>query len=266
SSLIANIERAKYINLAFKEKTNSPHKSLIAIPLKDHHGHIFGVLRCINKEQNARIMHVFVKGDSEFLQIVTGILSGYIKQVEFYEKRVEAMKHFAHESRQPMQTMWYELGIIGHVANRLKINSVDFNNSFLGIKNDMTIMLTNVKNSERMFLGSSEFKLSPVDIQKMLASILESFNYASNPIKSSLESCPKLRVFQQGLHQVFVNLLVNAQRYSNRGSEIRVLYKEHLHFPYEGWHRFDIINMGIGVDEDAKDKIFDIPFFRTEAA
>lgn len=266
SALVYDLDKCKYTRKVFVEKANSAHKSIIAMPLFNALGEPVGVIRCINKKKAGNLLHTFVKGDLELLNIITGIISGYLIYKEYDEQRNKALAHFGHENRSPVSGLQYSLELLDFYLNE-KQNTAQANKHLRHCMQELAVIKHNTNNTESILLGKDEdvvkYDFRKCNLNEMLKKIAELFA-GRNKIISNTGKAPELYVDEKRMYQVFYNLLYNAVRYSNKSSTIEVYYEKDTHYPYE--HKFKFVNEGIGVEIGEEDKIFEIPNYRSHKA
>ncbi len=103
---------------------------------------------------------------------------------------------------------------------------------------------------------------SPADVRQALEKTLSLVRYDKNfrniSISTNLQSMPLMRVDQDRLQQVFLNLILNARDAMPDGGDLSISLKL-----VGGNARFIFEDTGSGIDPDIADKIFD-PFFTTK--
>ena len=79
-------------------------------------------------------------------------------------------------------------------------------------------------------------------------------------IVTSISEMPPMILDKERIVQVFINLLKNAIRYSNKNSTIEIFYKFN-----DGQHEIKFVNYGIGIPIEDSEKIFEL-FSRSKNA
>lgn len=265
--MVYNLDKCADTYRIFMEQSKTDHKSLIAMPLMTAPSEeVFGVVRCINKEKNQRLLHVFVEGDLELLKVIGGILTGYIKYKEYDEIRNTALSHFAHENRGPISGLEYSLEILKMILVRdFGKMTNDVSTKMYDMASEIEVLKNNIQNTENMYLEKNrkrqKYDYEKCDMKKLTKRIAEllrgknSVNVIANTSKS-----PELFVDEKTMHQVFYNLISNAVNYSKSGTTVEIFYNQDENYP--NWHRYDIQNWGIGVPEGEERKIFDVKNYR----
>lgn len=266
--LVYDVEKCIHTNAVFMEATESNHKSLIAFPLIDSNGKVFAIIRCINKSVNDRLLHVFVQGDLDLLQLIGKALSGYIKNREFYESRKETMTHFAHENRGPMQAIGDWMSILQFTLRRFNMPfSKDLVQSLNGLDSNFAVVKQNIQNTEVFFLndeGEGELDMSICNLKEILAELTKLF-IGENKLISRVKEDVFISGNKDAIYQVFYNLVLNAKRYSGKGGKIYVNYTLMTNYDNEGWHKISVVDFGIGIEEGEEVNVFK-KYFRTEKA
>ena len=162
-----------------------------------------------------------------------------------------------HELRNP-------LGVIKNAAYYIK-TKVGTDDQKLA--KHLTIMEREIKNSNRIIsdlLGFSRTRLpsiAPSDINKIVDNALEVVEMPENVllVKEFDASLPKAMVDPDQMHQVFVNLGLNAVQAMNEGGQLKVKTRS-----ADDYIEVEFNDTGCGIPQENLKKLFD-PFFSTKA-
>ncbi len=109
---------------------------------------------------------------------------------------------------------------------------------------------------------ASREEMAPVDMGNLIRSVSEAMEIKANRygdhIRLKFRQDLIVRGQEERLRQVFINLIDNAVKYGETGTEIRI---------YGGWHKgrimFSVTNQGKVMDRDELEHIFE-PFYRAD--
>jgi two-component system phosphate regulon sensor histidine kinase PhoR len=151
-------------------------------------------------------------------------------------------------------------GVGGEVEGRQK----KYLEEIYGSTQRMTDLINALLNISRIELGTFVLKTEPLDLVKIIESILNELALQINgkklDLKTNFEKVPIIE-FDHNVFRIIVeNLITNAIRYSQAGSPIMVSLEHDGSFI-----RLIVSDKGCGIPEAARDKIFD-KLFRAENA
>jgi signal transduction histidine kinase len=122
----------------------------------------------------------------------------------------------------------------------------------------------------RIEAGRMQLRLAPVDLGEVVADVVTEMQPLANgrdqKVQTRLEPLAKLDADRDKLHQIVVNLLSNAIRYTPQGGQITLDVDEAPRDRYPGgWARLRVRDNGVGIAEDDRKRIFD-PFLHAQPA
>jgi signal transduction histidine kinase len=127
----------------------------------------------------------------------------------------------------------------------------------------LTQLINNILDFSRIEAGRKEYRLSPTDLTRVVASVLETYRFQIEQQGFTLEEAidadlPLVQADGEALTQALLNLLNNAIKYSRDDKRIRVETRR------EGDSvRLTVVDHGIGVAKPEQKKIFE-KFYRAE--
>ncbi len=264
--IVYDIDQNPYTYKIFVEITKTEHKSIVVIPLKNESGEYFGALRCINKVKEGFLLPFFVESDLELIKLISGITMSFMLNYEFHERRQNAMIQFAHESRIPMQAIEDDKAVLEFQLKKyISVMPQGIQETLDILTKNVALLMNNVLNSENLFLENTEvvkMEFKKTSLHNLIKRLNKLF---ISKIISNTADAPDLYVDEKQIYQVFYNLILNAQRYSNKGSSIKIFYELSKIHPTIGYHQFKIQNEGIGINEGEEEMIFQ-PYYRSEEA
>jgi two-component system phosphate regulon sensor histidine kinase PhoR len=206
-----------------------------------------------------------------------GITAGIIVFRDITERRElnEAKSNFisiaSHQLRTPLVSMrWYSEMLYAGDVGRLNKEQKDFvshiYNSALKMNEVINLLLTMAKVES----GQTETKTVKLDFYDFTRDVLKELEFQIKQKKLKVEvvtegSLPEIEFNVSILRQVVTNLIANSIRYTPSGGRIEIKIDAKKLKRKKGEIVFSVKDNGIGIPEDAKEKIF-TRFFRAENA
>jgi signal transduction histidine kinase len=201
------------------------------------------------------------------LAIITGswlIVSNLNSELTLARQKTDFVSNVSHELKTPITSirMFSELLAEGRVTDSTK------QRSYLKIITAETARLTrlinNVLDFSRMERGEKKYNFQPCDLTDIVHSTAETFrpHLEASGFKFDCELTPasiSVRGDADALSQIIVNLLSNAEKYSNGGKEITLqLAQKQSPLPHA---EIRILDRGSGVPRGSEEKVFE-KFYR----
>ena len=192
------------------------------------------------------------------------IVSDLNRQLTLARQKTDFVSNVSHELKTPLTSirMFSELLAEGRIADPAK------QRSYLAVITAETARLTrlinNVLDFARIERGEKKYHFQKCDLASLVRETAESYRPHLESAGFSLEcELPDTPVFVEGdrdaLAQVIVNLLSNAEKYSDSCKEMSLrLHRVSTPLPYA---EFKVEDRGLGVPEGCEEKIFE-QFFR----
>lgn len=266
---VLNIKDAQSHNSPFIEFIKSDQESAMVIPMIKKDGACAGVVLLMGKEGDEHaISTTYWEHDIKGIEFIVSILT---RISESDTERLTFLSQLSHEMLAPVTELVYDNDLTVNVAER---NPDSFTRRQLISKLRENIdrnMLFKYIISDTEFIYSTagrRIEYNIVKQNKPQAILLDAIRLMEKEahakglsITTHIKQMPPLYFDKERMMQVFINLLKNAIRYSDRGTEINVSYD----LGNNGFHEICFANDGIGVQIDEKESIFEL-FHRGEAA
>jgi signal transduction histidine kinase len=164
----------------------------------------------------------------------------------------------SHELRTPLNAIigFSEL-LMDRILGSLNKEQADCVGDIHSSGERLTVMINDVLDLSRIEAGKLDIKLEPVGIEDLLKSVFgEMGQLLSSKSQVLHQDYPTAAMDfvsdQKLLHQVLINLVTNASKYSPPGSDITVSVK-----PDESFVKFSVEDHGVGLKPDLRDKVFE---------
>src|SRR5262249_53090682 len=219
--------------------------------------------------QSARALEVMLGGLVAFLVLAIGIGSWLVaadlkRQIMLARQKTDFVSNVSHELKTPLTSirMFAELLAEG------RVNEPEKRRSYLGIITAETARLTrlinNVLDFSRMERGEKKYKFEHCDLRELARETAETYrpHLETNGFKFECR-LPEAPIAVNGdrdaLAQVLVNLLSNAEKYSDSHKEIALeLARQEQPLPHV---EVKVLDRGLGVPKGSEEKIFE-KFYR----
>lgn len=192
------------------------------------------------------------------------IVSDLNRQLKLARQKTDFVSNVSHELKTPLTSirMFSDLLAEGRVRDSAKQHS--YLNIISAETARLTRLINNVLDFSRMERGEKKYDIRDCDLGAVVRDTIDSY-------RPHLENCGfalaceiepsgfPVRGDCDALAQVIVNLLSNAEKYSNGCKEIRVQVVRSPGSP--AWAEVRILDRGIGVPRESSDRIFD-KFYR----
>jgi signal transduction histidine kinase len=239
-------------------------KNLTAVPLTTGRKPI-GILKAVNAESGS-----FDDDDERFLSVLGSQVGSVIDAIRARESerallselreldrtRSEFISMLAHELRGPMTTIMgfgYTLRDSGDkLDDEKKLHVIS---TMVRETERLSRMVTDLLDLSRMEAGSLKYECEPLEIKDFTDALIETHSSLKAHHFVEIEvpdGLPKVLADRDRLHQVFINLLTNATRYSAEGTTITLRAED-----ADDHVRVAVSDQGIGIQKEDADRIFE---------
>jgi len=179
-------------------------------------------------------------------------------------QKTDFVSNVSHELKTPLTSirMFAELLAEGRVHEPEK--QKNYLNIITAETARLTRLINNVLDFSRMERGEKEYHFTPCDLVCLARETADVFRphleAAGFVFKTELPDLPvTIRADKDAVAQIIVNLLSNAEKYSNGNKEIELELKRHVE-PVP-WVELTVLDRGPGVPREAQERIFE-KFYR----
>lgn len=195
------------------------------------------------------------------------------RERELDQMKQDLLSQISHDLRTPLSLIKNALGIVlAQKAGALTPEQL----RFLSIANKnadkLAHLLDTILDLDRIRRGKLELEIELVDVEQVIDAALATFHPIAEQKRITLEkqcaeALPKVYADAGRLEQILNNLLQNAIKFTAEGGRvwIRALPYTDPADPQTSWVRIDVQDTGIGIPEDARERIFE-GYYRGAAA
>lgn len=266
---VMNIKDARIHQSHFIEFIKGGNESAMVIPMIKKDGSCIGVVLILGKMRGQScISTIYCEYDIDHIEFIVNMLT---RMSESDTEKLTFIAQLSHELLAPVTELVYD--------NDLTVNMAERDPESFSREQLISKICENINRNMRLkyIISDTEFIYSsgnrgidyniikqeaPQGILLEAVRLLEQeANYKGLTIQTNISEMPSLYFDKERMIQVFINLLKNAIRYSDSGTEINVSYDKRN----DDFHEICFANDGIGVQEEEKEIIFEL-FYRGEEA
>lgn len=254
------IERIKRVN---------EHESALAVPMIKKDGTCAGVVLLLGKDTHKHsISTTYWEHDIDHIEFIINMLT---RMSESDSERLTFLAQLSHELLVPVTELVYDNDLTFKIAERnidsfskrqlvTKIReNIDRNMLFKYIINDTKFIYSSTgKSIDYNIVKQEHPKIILLDAIRLLEKNAVSKGLT---IRTYISEMPPLYFDKERMMQVFLNLIKNAIRYADKHTEISISYDKRD----DGLHEISFADVGIGIQEEEKETIFEL-FYRGEEA
>jgi signal transduction histidine kinase len=185
---------------------------------------------------------------------------------ERYDVKSEFVSLMVHQLRTPLSALKWSIkmlldGDLGELAPQQR----DVLEKGYSSNERMIQLVNDILNVDKIEAGEMQFKFVPIDLQDVIIDVVSELTHVAreNDMTLSFErvqGIPSIQGDLEKLRVVFQNLIDNAIKYSKKGGKIIIGVEEDGNDVV-----VRVVDAGIGIPEDERDKIFS-KFFRSSNA
>jgi PAS domain S-box-containing protein len=187
------------------------------------------------------------------------------REKELDEMKQDLLSQISHDLRTPLSLIKNALSILlAQKAGALTPEQL----RFLSIANKnadkLAHLLDTILDLDRIRRGKMELEIELLDLEHVIDAALATFQPLAEQKHISLEKhlageLPKVYADAGRLEQILNNLLQNALKFTPEGGRVGIRAAPYAdpNDPEKGWVRIDVVDTGIGIPEDARERIFE---------
>ncbi|HZL78631.1 MAG TPA: HAMP domain-containing sensor histidine kinase [Candidatus Limnocylindrales bacterium] len=192
------------------------------------------------------------------------IVSNLNSELKLARQKTDFVSNVSHELKTPLTSirMFSELLAEGRVTDATKQRS--YLNIITAEAARLTRLINNVLDFSRMESGEKKYNFQPCDLTEVVRTTAETFRphleASGFKFDCELPGAPiAVRGDADALAQIIVNLLSNAEKYSNGGKEITLqLAQKQSPLPHA---EIKVLDRGVGIPRGSEEKVFE-KFYR----
>lgn len=236
--------------------------SAMIVPMLNKEGECIGVVLLLGKTNHKHsISTAYWEHDIRHIEFIVNIQT---RISESDTERLTFLSQLSHELLSPVTELVYDNDLTVNISKR-NSDSITKRQLITKLKENIDRnMLFKYIISDTEFIYSSSGKnidyniveqKKPKEILLSAISLLEKEAHAKGiTIKKYISEMPPLYLDKERMMQVFLNLLKNAIRYSDNYTTIEIYYKNEN----KDFHEIRFSNVGIGIQEDETESIFEL--------
>lgn len=250
---------------ASKPLPNAERPSYMALANgRDVHG-VFGYRSNDGKKYLFNISASPVKLEGKVVGTVN-IIRDVTKEREIDRMKTEFISLASHQLRTPLSAIkWFSEMLLAGDAGKLKPDQMDFAQNISDSTERMIDLVNALLNISRIESGRIMIDPKPTDLRELVTGITNDLKAKTSEKKQSLiisvhEGLPKINLDPRLIGQVYLNLLTNAIKYTQKGGEITVFISKK-----DDQIISQVTDNGYGIPKDQQSRIFE-KFFRAANA
>lgn len=237
-------------------------ETAMAIPMIKKDGTCAGVVFLLGKEEHEHsISTAYWEHDISHIEFIVNMLT---RISESDTERLTFLSHLSHELLAPVTELVYDNDLTLNIAER-NFDSISKRQLVTKIREniDHNLLFKYIINDTEFIYSSTgrSIDYNIIKQEKPQAILLDAIRLMEKnavskglTIKTYISEMPPLFFDRERMMQVFLNLLKNAIRYADSHTEISISYNRRD----DGFHEIRFADVGIGVQEEERETIFEL--------
>ena len=215
----------------------------------------------VARSRVSRDLLILVVLDAVLLTGVWVVYRSVRREMEFVRLKSDFVSNVSHELRTPLALirMYAETLEMGRLAGEEK--KQEYYLTIVKETERLTRLVNNLLNFSRMEAGRRPYSLSPLDLNAVVRSALDSFsphlaNEGFSPVVILDPAIPAVRADREAVQEALINIIDNAVKYSGAEKYLRVATGSRMDEAY-----VEIEDHGPGIPSEYRERVFET-FFR----
>jgi signal transduction histidine kinase len=264
--IIVHNLNAKYIKSVhagiFIEATKTGIKSFMAYPITNKENKLVGIIRCVNKLLDGVHVASFSQIDLNIVRRISRVLCQHMERAYLERHREALLAKIPHDLVAPIVAVRNNAMNIKDYRKFAGFNLDRKLDDIIDDCNIMFLLVQQVKRKRSYTFEKTQLKGEIIiKLIKALRPMAKSYNLQSIDYDNSLDNIPPdLLVDKAQMQHLMFNLIMNAIKYSFKETDIIISARK-----ISNYIGIDVINWGIGIEDQYKEVIFEAEVRTPEA-